>query len=404
MTVAALSCEPFVLWYAAQQNDIIGTPVAAYRNKLTALSPAAKRAGLHVGQSLRAAKERVSNLTVIPEQPHELTQAWLQLSYTLFTYSPDVEIGERGVAWLVLDVVTAHQLADDLNARVGLASSKHLARLASFMASPGEVYEPRDESTFWSNCPVYFLRPLGLSSYSATRLQWLGITTIGHLQRWSRTQARAFFKAEADTLLPYIHATNSRIHPTALPQPITIHLDVPDLIEPGDIDAALSDLAQRFHDHLNGKSCSQLTLTTTSHGLSFTARRTTKHILIRPAEILRLALRLFEDSQATGFTIDELALTTTDAKPHAFQGSLFAKKEKLATARTYVTTRIPNALVTLQQNDPHSLIPEHQWHMGEHISENEVDRETVERTPRGNRRTTPDRQLQRTNPQRVSDN
>jgi error-prone DNA polymerase len=30
--------------------------VAVYRNKLTALSPAAKRAGLHVGQSLRAAK------------------------------------------------------------------------------------------------------------------------------------------------------------------------------------------------------------------------------------------------------------------------------------------------------------------------------------------------------------
>lgn len=187
-------------FYASvEQRDnpsLRGKPVIVGMGVVTAASYEAKRAGVRCPSSIREAKRMCPDAVVVPARMHAYSQASEAVFQIFRETSPEVEgisideafIDVTGLRRLVGD---GPSIARTLRARVatevglplsvGVATTKHLAKVASAVAKPDGlvVVEPGSESSFLHPLSVEVL--WGVGPVTSAKLRAHGLQRVADL-------------------------------------------------------------------------------------------------------------------------------------------------------------------------------------------------------------------------------
>jgi DNA polymerase-4 len=175
-----------------------GRPIAVGGGVVLAASYEAKAFGVRGGMPARRARQLCPQLHFVPGRFHEyqrlgdaaiavlgdytplverlsIDEAFADLAGTARLFGPPVEIAETIRRRVRAEV--------GLPISVGLARTKHLAKIASQVAKPDGlvVVDPKTELAFLHELPVDLM--WGVGPVTQARLAELGVTTIGELAR-----------------------------------------------------------------------------------------------------------------------------------------------------------------------------------------------------------------------------
>jgi hypothetical protein len=276
----------------------------------------------------------------------------------------------RGLALLRLHPGEAEPLAKAFHGRVGVASDRHSAELASASAVAGQVRSVTagGEAAFLARLPLRFLRALGLGQGDLTRLHWLGLQSVGDLASWSEPQLRGYLGAAAGPLLPYLHGPRDASVPVwTAPAQLRrdLRFDEPQR-EPWQLDPAIERLAVALEEALEGRGAVRLTVELEVEGVVRRVTRIAKRPLLRAVVIARHAHAALRDSgivaEAAGRGgVEALALTLDEPRRHAAQEGLWATRAQRRRALERIGERFPDALVRIAWGDPHAPASDQAW-------------------------------------------
>lgn len=216
MRIICVLIEHFAAAVAEQQRpELCGSPfvIGGYpheRKPVYDFSPAAALCGVGKGMPLREASQRCPQATFLPADEVEYQRAFAGILATLAEFTPAVEAGELGRAYLDLrhlalppggeptlavEFLEATRAASALAPAVGLACNPFVAGVAADQAGPRRtlVVTPGQERTFLAPLPLSVL-PLG--EEARRRLRLLGLTTVGALASLPAEAAAAQLGAE----------------------------------------------------------------------------------------------------------------------------------------------------------------------------------------------------------------
>jgi hypothetical protein len=367
LRVVALSLEPFPLWLAQRRTpELRRTPLVAVREgRVAHANPAARQLGVSHGMRLDGARLRAPRLVATEPGEPELAQAWDELLRELGGWSPWLDGSRRGLALLRLAPREAEALAEAFEGGVGLTSDRRTAELAAVTARPGQLRRvaPGGEPDFLGRMPLRFLRSVGLAEGDLTRLQWLGLATVGDLALWSAAQLRAYLGPVAERLLPYLHGPRETSLPAWAPPPVLrrqLAFERP-LFEPGEIEGAVAHLADTLARALDGRGVRRLTLLADVGCVVMPATRLAKRPLTGSGQIRRQALLALHDSGALPVGIEGLTLELAGSERCAAQEGLWVTRAQRERAQDAVTERFAGALLQVRWGDPHAPAVDQAW-------------------------------------------
>ena len=359
--------EPFPLWLAERREpDLARTPlVACDEGRVRHANPAARRWGIDRGMRLAGARLRASSLAVAPSDEPGLAQGWRELVHELLGWTPWLDAGHRGRAFLRLDEAEAEVLAVRLNARVGVADDLETAELAALAARPGQArgVAPGAEAAFLRRLPLRFLRGVGLGEGDLTRLHWLGLASVGDLAAWTPAQLRAYLGEDAPGLLPYLHGPRRR-RLTAWTPPAVLRRRLAferPLFEPAELEPALDRLARSLALGLGGRAARHVTVATEGGGGPRRASRLAKRPLRAAGQIRQQALFALRDTGAAAGGIEDLTIELADPERVAEPVGLWDARRQQEAATDAVLERYPHALVRVRWGDPHAPAADQAW-------------------------------------------
>ena len=371
-SVAALRLEPLPLWLAERADPTLARApmVAADEGRVLHANPPARRHGITRGMRLDGALLRAPHLHVVPTREPDLDHAWREVLHELAGWTPWVAEVRRGLALLRLHPSEAAPLATAFHGRVGVASDRHSAELASASAVAGQVRSVTTggEAAFLARLPLRFLRALGLGEGDLTRLRWLGLQSVGDLARWSEPQLRGYLGAAAGPLLPYLHGPrDARVPVWTAPMHLRrdLRFDEPQR-EPWQLDPAIERLAVALEEALEGRGGVRLTVELEVEGAARRVTRIAKRPLARAAVIARHAHAALRDSGIAAAAarrggVEALALTLDEPRRHAAQEGLWATRAQRTRALESIGERFPDALVQVAWGDPHAPASDQAW-------------------------------------------
>jgi hypothetical protein len=371
-SVAALRLEPLPLWLAERADPTLARApmVAADEGRVLHANPPARRHGITRGMRLDGALLRAPHLHVVAAREPDLARAWREVLHELAGWTPWVAEVRRGLALLRLHPGEAASLAKAFHARVGVASDRHSAELASASAVAGQVRSVTagDEAAFLARLPLRFLRALGLGEGDLTRLHWLGLQSVGDLARWSEPQLRGYLGAAARPLLPYLHGPRDACVPVWT-APVQLRRDLrfdEPQREPWQLDPAIERLAVALEEALEGRGGVRLTVELEVEGVAHRVTRIAKRPLARAVVIARHAHAALRDSgivadAARRGGVEALALTLDEPRRHAAQEGLWATRAQRTRALERIGERFPDALVQVAWGDPHAPASDQAW-------------------------------------------
>ena len=220
---------------------------------------------------------------------------------------------------------------------------------------------------------------MGLSQRALDDFCWLGVSKVGELRTWSKTQTAAYLGRAGKEVPPYLFGPYRTYLSRYTPPPrvaATVSFDEPQC-EPGALEPALAQLCTTATARLGEKAASRLTITAASQGLQHRATRIAKAPLKQFAQMNRLALLALANTQAQPLGIDSLTLELSGLSRPSEQLSLWPRKERVAFAIEVVETRFPRAILKLVQDDPYALASEHNVRFVVRSTGEEVNRETA---------------------------
>jgi len=365
--LVAVVVEPFPLWLAERRDPgLARTPlVACDEGRVLHANPAARRRGIDRGMRLAGARLRATSLAIAPSDEPALAQGWRELVRELLGWTPWLDAGHRGRAFLRLSEAEAEALAVGLNARVGLADDLETAELAALAARPGQArgVAPRAEAGFLQRLPLRFLRGVGLAEGALTRLHWLGLASVGDLAAWNPTQLRAYLGEGAPGLLPYLHGPR-RQRLTAWAPPAVLRRRLAferPLFEPAELEPALDRLARSLALGLAGRAARHVTVATDGGGGPRCASRLAKRPLRAAGQIRQQALFALRDTGAAAGGIEDLTIELADPERVADAVGLWDTRRQQETAVDAVLERYPHALVRVHWGDPHAPATDQAW-------------------------------------------
>jgi protein ImuB len=230
--------------------------------RITALNPAARTAGLAVGETLADARARIGALQVRIAEPEADRKALLRLAQWATRYTPSVALfrNESGEDGFFLDVTgAAHLLGGEekllidlarrlkafgIPARLALAETPGTAWAVSHFARAA-IVEDGDEAETLAPLPVEALR---LAPETALTLRRLGFRRIGALIGKSRAPFAARF--ERELLLRLDQALGASSEPLALLAPPPVYVRTRSLLEPITTEDAILIAATRLMQDL----------------------------------------------------------------------------------------------------------------------------------------------------------
>jgi protein ImuB len=365
--LVAIVVEPFPLWLAERQApDLARTPlVACDEGRVLHANPPARRWGIDRGMRLAGARLRAPSLAIAASDEPGLAQGWRELVRELLGWTPWLDAGQRGRAFVRLSEAEAEALAVRLNARVGIADDLETAELAALAARPGQArgVASRAEDAFLRRLPLRFLRGVGLAEGDLTRLHWLGLASAGDLAAWSPAQLRAYLGEGAAVIAPYLHGPRrqrltSWAPPTVLRRRLAFERP---LFEPADLEPALDQLARSLALGLEGRAARHVTVATEGGGGPRRASRLAKRPLRAAGQIRQQALFALRDSGAAAGGIDDLAIELAEPERVADAVGLWDARRQQEAAVDAVLERYPRALVRVRWGDPHAPAADQAW-------------------------------------------
>lgn len=368
--IVAIKTSPFSIWLAVQrdatlQHRPVVTPTGG---RVQHVNAAARKAGIRPGMQLETARLRSDQLHVTDYEEPDLTSAWDHHLRFLSGFTPFLKTYDRGLAICKLSRVEAAQLADLLQAQVGVAHDAETALLAAVSTPPGTVRAlptPPDRAAFLQRLPLRFLEHLGYHPSNLERLAWLGLNHVADVLTWKPNQVRAYLGTEGHDLLQLLAGPFTTDVPLA-PEPSGFHHEYAfeePAFEPRDLDPVLAKLTTSISSDLSNTDTTarRFTLQAFVGDLSFVATRLAKRPTRDPKEILTLANLALADSGAAPVGIDRVRLEAEDPNRFSEQASLWKQRHQRKLALNAVLDRYAHAMVYLEEGDPHSQAPDKVW-------------------------------------------
>lgn len=194
--------------------ELVDRPALARRSETVAIvddrlvqatSRAAQRYGVWPGQRLQEALSRCPRLVTIEARPHDYAQRFATIVAALRGFSPHVESGPLGVAYVDLGGLWRHYPAPGsleqlllgcapahFKPQLGIGSGKFLAFVAAGQAEPGAFTEIADAAAQEALAEVG-IEALPVDDRMLQRLRQLGLTTLGALVQLPRHAVVAQF-------------------------------------------------------------------------------------------------------------------------------------------------------------------------------------------------------------------
>ncbi|MFC3862203.1 Y-family DNA polymerase [Deinococcus antarcticus] len=368
--IACLNLSPWPLVMLEKQHP--GVPVAALgegQRKVVYANRPALDAGVSVGMRETAALSRCPDLHAEVVSGPTASAAWNELLELLYArYSDRVE-GKDGLAFLVVGLPAAQELAAALHAPVGLAESREVAQLAALRAQPGQVKAVvgmqeggQAEKLFLQLTPVHHLHVLGVTPEKIEGLRFLGITGLADLWKWSAGQREAFLGVDAAKRLNRFlkgerHKTVQRYQPGQVIE-ATLTPEGP-ITEPGQAEAALSDLLPVVWQELRGRTAAYLTLHADTIGGRLSGTRKLKWP-IDVDGLARLAGLILAETDALSLGVDSFTVQLSGLQQPGRMVSLWAGLAELEVT-SQVLDRYPQALVKVHWLDPFAYATDAQY-------------------------------------------
>ena len=379
--IAALCFEPLPLYLARRADPTLARAPLVHVEEQHVLhaNPVARRHGVTSGMRLDGARMRVEGLHVVSYSEPDLQHAWHTLLPELYEHTPWLESGVRGRVFARLAPEEASELAAHYQVRVGLADDCETAELASLASRPGDCRRAAGDS-FLARLPLRFLKGVGVGERNLTRLQWLGVTTVGELAAWTASQVRSYLGEEGERLLPYLQGPRrSSLLPFQLPATITRTLAFSEPVrEPYRLLPALERLAGELEGALSGRAARRLTLTAgLPHG-TLRASRLSKRPLTQARHIRQQALFALRDSNAEGHDIERLTVELAAPERIGLQQGLWPGQERRQRALDATFERFPRAPRRLAWHDPHAQAGDLAWSWQAYSSDHAPSTESPE--------------------------
>lgn len=288
-----------------------------------------RKAGVKPGDALDRARTLCPEAAIAQLEPSALSAAWDSALEAMYRATPWIEPVRMGRAFLAgLTALDGEALALELGLRVGLASSRGAALLASLAAKGNGARFVKDETAFLSRAPVYLLRGAGLSHETLKRLELFGLKTLGDvLMRVTPKQLETQFGQ--DGALLWSLATGADAGPVPLyTPPSSLQTDWtfdPPALELRDWEPALERLVASLAERLPPLVAGTVTVTLTTALGKASARQVLKVYTAHARTLTGAAQRLVLEAHA-GLEFMQLTVTLSDLlKPVPYQESLFGK-------------------------------------------------------------------------------
>ena len=340
LTIAHIDCDAFYASIEKRDNpEIRDKPLIVGhdggRGVVTTACYIARRYGIRSAQPMFQAMQACPEAVVIPPnmekyrvasqeireifyratdivEPVSLDEAYLDLS-------PDIRNDRRPVPVLLAEMAKNIEIDVGITVSIGLSGNKFLAKLASDLDKPRgfSVIGSEEAIEFLSRLPVRKIN--GVGKVTAEKMEYKGITTIGHLQALSEHQLATQFGKFGHRLADYVQGRDPRkVTPTraakSLSAETTFKSDISSAQELKHAAAGLCDrVAKRLqHAELAG-SCVVLKLKT-SDFQTLTRNHTLANATQRVETIYSVIEKLI-DREADGRSFRLIGAGVSDLKP-----------------------------------------------------------------------------------------
>ena len=365
--IACIHFQPFELWHAVWLNPQLKDKplVSLENNKIKHSNKVAQQNNITANMSLEGAKAHRDDLRIINTTHATLSTAWDDLLNQFYAFTNQIEAKEQGLVFLDLNKNDAQLIAKSFNARLAFACNKQYAHLLALSLEEKDVYlasEQKQKHTL-KNLPLTLLEQIGLSPKTIMRFHWLGLKTLGDLQKWTKNQLSLYLGDEAKLLLPYIKGPYDKYINVFMPQQslnTSFHFE-DTVLEPWQINPVLKHLITTLIDQLGDKAASKVTLTAQVDGLNFSANRLSKEPLNTEDKVYRIAMLTLNDTGISGLGIESLRLELAGIYRPSTQPNLFQKKNPALLAIQKVEKHFPGSLMRFKQINPYLPIPEFEY-------------------------------------------
>jgi DNA polymerase-4 len=383
MRVACLFFPHFVVQVEARDNDSLGgRPIIIgglpYERK--AVYDASKEAlacGVRRGMSVREAYALCPQGVFMPLDEEKYADAFTSVLTILANYSPVVEAGNPGSAFIDLSyecnefqfVEEVRQIIEErfhLHLFTSIAANKFVAWAASRVAGPGKVIviTEREEKNFLKDLPVCFLPA---SSRTLERLELLGIHRMGQLASLSLAAVSLEFGDEGKRLWELSNGVDGS---TLVPWCGVPMLKKQIYFEPAaetasQVLATGDELLTKLSQQLKERWQCCLRLTISMHFSNEHIAQRVFHFKEATSSKETMLRHLKQYLEKARFTapVSEMRLTLTDFCPESGRQSLFLdeplkRRERLASAISWLRQRYGKGVIGRVLPKPNSALPE----------------------------------------------
>ena len=221
--------------------SIIGGDEKQRHGVVLAKSIPAKRYGIHTGEPVATALRKCPFLTLVPPDHALYRTRSRELMTLLHTYTSDIEQVSIDECYLFYTPISyrfpspeaaARQIADEVRntlgftVNVGIAENKLLAKMASDFEKPDRVHTLYRDEIPVKMWPLSVHELFMVGRKSASRLEELGIHTIGELAHSDRAFLQTHFKSHAFLMWEYangidhsaVHSDTTRLNASGIPR------------------------------------------------------------------------------------------------------------------------------------------------------------------------------------------
>lgn len=382
----------FPIWAACRAEPVLREQplVVASRGKCLACSPELSALGCQAGDTVARAQALHSHVIVRPASGIFWQHSWNEAIELLNTYTPWIEPIELGRAIMQLESDSPHaeaqagELSLALQACLGQGASRNMATLAAAsLNDAGLVRLPAgQEERFLNSTPSWVLHKFGVEVNELERMQWLGLTSLGHLARLTRGQLAAQFVA-GEFIFALLHESDTTPVATYTPPPAIVVSRSLEEEQPDALNLAqeLHRLCQEAWPKLQGASPTTITVTFVTDRNRHQAQRFVKNKLTTGRNLGDLAKAVWQAAcrqadceretskpsagDASAITLEPgespilLELRLGDVRPaQRLQESLFAERPSPEKVLRELNRRFPGKMLHVVRLIPWSIVPE----------------------------------------------
>jgi nucleotidyltransferase/DNA polymerase involved in DNA repair len=316
------------------------------RPKVIASDSIARQMGVKPAIGYREAQSLCPSATFLPAEDYRYRRIFEDVTLALLNISPRLEMEYQATSavWYSDDetmlpfLLEAIQTKAGIEAQVGLAKTKFVARVAAAVASPNAPVSVQEGNEAAFLAP-YALSLLPLDKTMKRRLPLLGIETLGQYASLPRLASWEQFGKHGR----WLHDLSRGIDPRPLsPYKAPLRLEIAESFEDGVIDRfclyrSLESLSLRLIEQLAGQEAGRISLVVNLADKSVLDNQRQPHEPLRDGLSLLRYLRQMLDALPIQAPVEKLEIRLSaiqNRKP--VQLSLFAEKKPIQSLQDYL--------------------------------------------------------------------